>query len=55
MDSKRYLNKILTINRVYILDPTNNKNDYIELQKRYTNSFYSKILAYNKNFTTNKK
>jgi hypothetical protein len=48
MNIKNYLNKILTINKVYILNPTNNQYDYIETQKRQNNSFYSKILQNNK-------
>jgi hypothetical protein len=53
MNIKNYLNKILTINKVYILNP-NNQNEYIETQKRQNNSFYSKILKNNKIVITNK-
>jgi hypothetical protein len=54
MNIKNYLNKILTINKVYILNPTNNQYEYIETQKRQNNSFYSKILQNNKIVITNK-
>jgi hypothetical protein len=46
--SNNILNKILIIDKVYILDANNSLYDKIELQKRQNNSFYTKILKINK-------
>ena len=44
------LNKILIIDKVYVLNPINSLYDKIELQKRQTNTFYTKILKINKSY-----
>ena len=45
--SNNILNKILIIDKVYILNPIVSLYDKIELQKRQNNSFYTKILKIN--------